>query len=117
MIQEIQSRPCTLEDDHTILYLFFKEKNQMFLLLGREESNDDIDESDSSSFNDTEITYDYIDHSQNDEVQEDIDNDSPYFVKITLESKLLNKLNDSTISESHEIEGRYQQLIGNEIFN
>ena len=62
------TRNCTFDSDFRILYLFFKEKNQIFLLLGREEVTDEVDEKDSSSFNDTEITYDYIDNSQHDEV-------------------------------------------------
>ena len=87
------------------------------MLLGREEIGEEKGENGSdSSFDDSEITYDYIDNSQNDEVQEFDDNDSPYFVKITLESKFLILLDEPSIVECHEIEGKTQTLIENEVF-
>ena len=68
MVLKVESKPCVFDGEFKILYLFFKEKNQIFMLLGRDEITEEKEGSDESSFKDSEITYDYIDNSQNDEV-------------------------------------------------
>ena len=46
----------------------------------------------------------------------DVDNDSPYRVKITVDIKFLSFLQDSLITCGEELPGNYKNIIANENF-
>ena len=47
---------------------------------------------------------------------DDEDDDSPYFVKITLDDQFLSHLQMPEITSGNEVEGKYDEIIQNEIF-
>ena len=51
-----------------------------------------------------------------DHESEDEDDDSPYFVKITLDEMFLSHLQMPSIVSSNEVEGKYDEIIENSIF-
>ena len=95
-----------------ILYLFFIEKDEVFLLLGREQKskaesghNSSVKSSQQSSIADSEKNSQY-----------DVDDDSPYFVKITIDQWFLTHLEDPSIVDPSEIKGNYEVIMKNEFF-
>ena len=114
-IKHFQADREEYDAKHCIVYLFFSEKREYFLLLGRGESKDFIHEdADDSSCSEhrnheqdgrmlkgkyqsgvTDLSdMDEIIDSEN-EQDEEADNDSPYRVKITLDQLFLSYLEDS----------------------
>ena len=102
-------------EEFKVLFLFFSEKNEMFLLLGREENTGCSDCSKSSGSLSSEIDDDLMVDSEK-QSQEEQDDDSPYFVKITLDSWFLSHLEEPAIVESSEIPGQYEILMSNKVF-
>jgi hypothetical protein len=104
--------------DYNILYLFFEEKSEFFLLLGREEHEEEKDEESgaASGTRRSNLELDAIVDSDK-ESKEEEDDDSPYFVKITLDSWFLSHLDEPDLVEATEIEGQYELLMANKGFN
>lgn len=81
MITEYFTQVCPFDDEYRVLFLFFVEKNEFFLMLGRElkgDSENSKEEDNSSSL--VSLS------SENKTIDEDEDDDSAYFVKITLDT-------------------------------
>lgn len=79
---EVDEVICSPE--YTIHFLFLKEKREYFLMLGRSETPDSSDRSSDTSYQPSEGPS--VDISSNEmNSNEDVDDDSPYFVKITLD--------------------------------
>lgn len=129
------------DPEFCILYLFFAEKREYYLLLGRGESKDFLDEevsdelecsgfhegekSGNQGFKTTICTQDHdqdktLSNEQHDFLQdsdvddaEEADNDSPYRVKITLDQLFLSYLEDSYIMRGVELKDRYKDVLAN----
>jgi len=103
--------------DFNILYLFFEEKSEHFLLLGREERDEKEDGSGSKSGSEqsNKVSEQIVDSER--ESKEEEDDDSPYFVKITLDSWFLSHLDEPDLVEASEIDGSYELLMQNKAFN
>ena len=72
---------------YTVLYLLFREQNSVFLLLGRREEAEAGTSKESSSSATVKTDKEKEGSADGDEEKDD---DSPYFVKITLDQKFLN---------------------------
>lgn len=157
---------------HVILFIFFVEKKEYFLLLGRRENQGDFEDSscESKSCNDSQsssqaqskggtrraskrvskrgsktamnailnagLTNKRLDKALSlpgrpqvppalkeksqayvmEMESDDEDDDSPYFVKITLDEMFLSHLQMPDIVSGNEVDGKYEEIIQNEIF-
>ena len=72
--------------EYTVHFLFLKEKREFFLMLGR---SDTPGSSGSSGTSDYSSSNGQSFDSSNDNSYEEVDDDSPYFVKITLDQTFL----------------------------
>ena len=106
-----------INPDFNVLYLFFEEKSEHFILLGREERDEKEDGSGSKSGSEqsNKVSEQIIDSER--ESKEEEDDDSPYFVKITLDSWFLSHLDEPDLVEASEIDGSYELLMQNKAFN
>lgn len=116
--QPFEFRSCIDPDDQykKILFLFFSVRNQVYMLLGRD---DNYDNGSNSQINDH--TGSVIDHisktsSQMADQMKEQDDDSPYFLKITLDNQFLSELEEPSLGEPSEILGRCDILIENDVF-
>lgn len=112
MITEYLTHTDPIDDEYQVLYLFFIEKNEFFLMLGREIQKEEGESSE--QLNTSSELSSIEDSDQNSKDEED--DDSPYFVKITLDSQFLSHLQEPSIVSSHEIDGNYQIMLSNKIF-
>ena len=91
MITKFIRLPDDENPEYEILYLYFRERREHFLLLGREEFKGESSQSESSS-EESAAVYD-----SDDGQEEDVDDDSPYFVKITLDGQFLMHLKEPNL--------------------
>lgn len=90
-------------------------------MLGREESGSE-GSSQSGSFKTktsdslSDELDDEIAQSEEKRLQDEKDDDSPYFVKITLDSLFLSHLEEPALVESSEIQGNFDSLMQNKVF-
>ena len=80
--------------------MFIKEKREHFLMLGREDYKNSEESSDEKAPSRATIPLASEENSNDEE-----DDDSPYFVKITLDNDFLNHLEDPGLHDSNEIPG------------
>jgi hypothetical protein len=88
--------------EYKVCFLFFEEKNQMYLLLGRKEHEDSDRSSCSSGSGSCSSEMDDLADSEK-LSQDEEDDDSPYFVKITLDPKFLAHLEEPSLTGCQEI--------------
>lgn len=94
------------QENHTILYLFVKEQDQVFLFLGREKSKDESRPSKSSHQEKSEKqSHSEISNTSSKFINaSEKDDDSPYFVKINLDDEFLSYLQEPSLVASSEID-------------
>lgn len=108
-IKEYFTEQDSFDDEFRILYLFFIEKDEIFLLLGREKKKANSQQNSSDGFDSS-----LVDSDANS--QHDVDDDSPYFVKITIDQWFLTHLEDPSIVDPSEIKGNYELIMKNPHF-
>ena len=137
--------PDFISDEYEILLLFFTEKYQMQLLIGRQRIDENLptendgdgaieeqSEGDQSSEGKKGTYKRYNKPSSNEAdkslmatleayfgvmvYDEDKDNDSPYFVKITINQQFLMYMEDPRIVEVQELKGQFKLLTENPVF-
>lgn len=108
------SEPDEENPEYEILYLFFKERREHFLLLGREEVEEEGSESESDE---DDLESDGIYESE-DGQGEEYDDDSPYFVKITIDEQFLGHLKEPNLHYGREMdnEDAIDIMKANEVF-
>lgn len=130
MFREFHTLPDQNSKEHTILFLFFVEKQEHFMLVGRDDSVKYEESESGSSAEENQIndnarkyrtTQDEKDKKEKitkaiEDKDSEEDDDSPYFVKITLDGVFLSHLEMPDIVSSSELVDRYGDLIENEIF-
>lgn len=95
------------EDEHEnfkMLYLFIKERELAFLLLGREDKVRTKGSKGTDSDTARRYTSEFSKNSSQLLNAQEMDDDSPYFVKITLNTEFLSLLDESLV-DSNELVG------------
>lgn len=117
MISEYLEEPDPFVAEFKVLYLFFVEKNETFLLLGRDAVPKEGAGSSSSAATESVAGGSLIADSDHDSDEErDEDDDSPYFVKITIDQWFLTHLEDPSVVDPSEVAGNYQVILSNPHF-
>ena len=114
---DLKTWPDPGDPGQKCLVLFFSVRNQVYMLLGREE-DDDEKRSHSQVGGDSGSALDRMSRtsSQLANQMKEQDDDSPYFVKITLDSRFLSYLEEPGLVEPSEIPGRTDILVENDVF-
>lgn len=99
-----------------MLYLFFVEKHEVFLLLGRRERDQQQESGEESPVQEITVNESFLD---DDSIQKsEADNDTDYFVMINLDAQFLAHLEEPSLVDSSEIKTSedYLLILQNKVF-
>lgn len=88
----------------------------MFLMLGRDENTPSESSKKSNSSSSSLSGYEEEVVESERQTNEEVDDDSPYFVKITLDSWFLSHLEEPALVESSEVPSNTDVLLQNKVF-
>lgn len=108
---------CPINEDHELLIIFYKEKNILYCLLGRDSKSNKNNmggtpSQSEVSYSDSEPAFVGNVNQFNDEE----DDDSSYFVKITIDLKFIFLLQDPMFKNVADIRGKYNLFTATEVF-
>ena len=118
-VKEYYEEVDEVNPEYEILYLFFVEKHEVFLLLGRrerEQAHESGGEGESSPVQEITVNESFLD---DDSIQKsEADNDTDYFVMINLDAQFLAHLEEPSLVESSEIKTSedYFLIMQNKVF-
>ena len=90
-----------------IMIILFSQKKNVYMILGKQETS--LDSKDNESMTSADL-------SEEEVSERDKDDDSPYFVRITLDNKFLAYLEEPSLVEPMEVEEHIDILLENDVF-